>query len=103
MSFLHRDVKPDNIRVRADGSIVLIDFGISGELIKNGLHISNSVGKGLRGTPHFASIYSHRSEELSRRDDVLSLLFTLLYLVNNNSLPWISDNDYRDNLKFRHD
>lgn len=35
LSFVHRDVKPDNLRVRANGSLVLIDFGISGELFKN--------------------------------------------------------------------
>ncbi len=101
MKYMHRDIKPDNFRVREDGTIVLIDFGISCEYWKNDKHIPFSDGKGLRGTPFYASINSHRGEELSRRDDIFSLFYTFLYLIEKN-LPWqcyIKDQEKQDNIK----
>jgi hypothetical protein len=35
----------------------------------------------------FASINAHRGMELSRRDDIESLIYTLIYLAMGN-LPW---------------
>jgi hypothetical protein len=39
------------------------------------------------GTALFASINAHRGQDLSRRDDIESLVYTLIYLVTG-SLPW---------------
>ena len=42
---------------------------------------------GVVGTALFASISAHEGSELSRRDDIESFLYTLIYLVMG-SLPW---------------
>jgi serine/threonine protein kinase len=47
---IHRDVKPDNILLRADGQVKLTDFGLSKDL-DNDLDLTNPAA-GL-GTPHF--------------------------------------------------
>ena len=39
------------------------------------------------GTALFASINAHKGSELSRRDDIESLVYTLIYLITG-TLPW---------------
>jgi len=43
----------------------------------------------LLGTPAFTSINSHLGGELSRRDDLEALAYTLMFLYSG-SLPWLS-------------
>ena len=47
----------------------------------------------FRGTCRYASIHSHRHEELGRRDDMWSLLYMLLEL-HGASLPWSNTRDH---------
>ena len=39
------------------------------------------------GTALFASIHAHRGMELSRRDDIESLIYSLIYLLVG-TVPW---------------
>lgn len=94
--YLHRDLKPDNILVgRGQHSkcMYIIDFGISRQLRMEatGLHIAHGRGVGINGTYAFCSLNAHRGNELSRRDDLISLGYLLTDLCHGD-LPWKSLN-----------
>lgn len=88
---LHRDIKPQNFCLgrNQDREIYIIDFGLAKKYVQEGKHIVYRDKKsGLTGTPRFASINSHLGIEQSRRDDLESLAYVLVYL-SRGTLPWI--------------
>ena len=90
--FIHRDIKPSNFLLgtkKNSNKIYLIDFGLSKRFrnLKTGLHIPYKDGKQLTGTPKFVSIYTHLGIEQSRRDDLESLGYIIVYLMKG-FLPW---------------
>jgi casein kinase 1 len=56
-------------------------------VVISGLHIPYKEGLGLRSTINFASINKLKGNEVSRRDDIEGLGYTLLYFLKG-SLPW---------------
>ena len=92
--FIHCDIKPENFALNFnkdsnDFTVYLIDFGLVEPYInlKTKEHRKLKEKKGHKGTMNFCSMNSHMELSLSRRDDLESLAYCLIYLWAGK-LPW---------------
>jgi serine/threonine protein kinase len=85
---IHRDIKPHNFMYKG-GELFLIDFGMANFYIKNeNQHIEEIIdGTSIIGTPNYISVHIHNGITPSRRDDMISLGYIFLFLLEK-SLPW---------------
>ncbi|KAI0640471.1 kinase-like domain-containing protein [Trametes meyenii] len=90
---LLRDIKPRNMVMGLHGDsmarVHFIDFGLARSFIdpENDRHISFATTRPWVGTRDFVSVNAHHHKECSRRDDLESLGYSLLFFLNGG-LPW---------------
>ncbi|TNE88257.1 MAG: serine/threonine protein kinase [Deltaproteobacteria bacterium] len=84
---LHRDLKPDNVMVRSEGTVKLMDFGIARFLDESQVTMTGA----LVGSPAFMSPEQAREDELDQRSDLFSL-GTLLFFLVTGLLPFTGSN-----------
>jgi len=99
---VHRDIKPDNFLFGLNdlNTLYLIDFGFCKKIIFNDEHAQIKKTNGIIGSKNYMSINSHNRLELSRRDDLESVGYILLYLYNG-SLPWKNESDEKKILSMK--
>lgn len=86
---LHRDIKPDNFLLSIDETTIkLVDFGLSKPFLdKQGRHKPLDTNMAITGTLRYMSTHVHEGIQPSRRDDLISIVYTLIYLLKGK-LPW---------------
>ena len=89
---IHRDIKPDNFCMGLNyisQNVYIIDFGLAKAYRNSKTLIQNPLvqKKGLNGTPRYASINALKGLEQSRRDDLESLGYVLMFFLRGG-LPW---------------
>ena len=101
---IHRDIKPENFMISQSRiqdhedhedhqddetlkKVNIIDFGLSRIYIKDGTHIPNKQNSSIVGTMRYISTHIHEGNVYSRRDDIISILYVIIYLLKGK-LPW---------------
>jgi len=110
---IHRDIKPDNFAMglnELNATLYIVDFGLakkyrSSRTLKQ---LPLTKRKRLTGTARYASINALQGYEQSRRDDLESTGYVLMYFLRGN-LPWqniktkTKDEKYQSILKIKKD
>ncbi len=83
---IHRDIKPQNLKLTDDNNVVLLDFGLSKNSTGNTKITpgsSGSTGSVVGYTPHYAPMEQIRGVGTSAQSDIYSLSATLYQLLTN--------------------
>ncbi len=83
---IHRDIKPQNLKLTARGQIILLDFGLAKGLMQPGA--TAAAGQSVFGyTPNFAPLEQIQAEGTNARSDLYSLAATLYNLMTSQTPP----------------
>ncbi|CDW72575.1 UNKNOWN [Stylonychia lemnae] len=91
--YIHRDIKLDNIlldqkETNKSRNLILIDFGLSTKYTDvNGEHLAKTGEEVFVGNQIFASRRAMLTKSQSRRDDLESMFYMLMFLLYGE-LPW---------------
>ena len=97
-NIIYRDIKPENflLGINDPNVIYIIDFGLCKQYrsSKTGKHILPKISTKFNGNFKFSSSNAIKGKESSRRDDIISLGYMLIYLIKKE-LPW--DYTFKEN------
>ncbi len=88
---VHRDIKPENFMFSVVGEekkMNIIDFGLSKFYMKSNTHVENTHNRSIVGTIRYISLNVHEGDVYSRRDDIISIMYVIIYLIKGK-LPWM--------------
>ncbi|KAK7304285.1 hypothetical protein VNO77_45153 [Canavalia gladiata] len=93
--YVHGDVKPENFLLGQPATpqekkLFLVDLGLATKWrdTSSGQHVDYDQRPDMfRGTVRYASVHAHLGRTASRRDDLESLAYTLIFL-HKGRLPW---------------
>lgn len=78
---LHRDIKPGNLKLTAEGDLILLDFGLAKRL-------QGKSGQSLIGfTPNYAPLEQMQGSGTTPRSDLYAVGATLYHLLTNHKPP----------------
>ena len=90
-NLIYIDIKPENflLGIKDPNVIYIIDFGLCKKYrsSKTGKHILPKTDRNFNGNLKFSSSNTIRGKNPSRRDDLISLGYMLIYLIKKE-LPW---------------
>ena len=99
---LHRDIKPANFLLKTNeqniSELYLIDFGLAGLYYYQDKHIPMKTGEKTMGTPRYMSVNIQQGFTASRRDDIESLGYILIFL-QKGELPWQNSGEMSQAIK----
>jgi serine/threonine protein kinase len=80
---IHRDIKPQNLKLTDENNVILLDFGLSkntlGQVSESGVTTDSVVGY----TPNYAPLEQIRGTGTNPRSDIFALSATLYQLLTN--------------------
>src|SRR6185369_10535719 len=83
---IHRDIKPQNLKLTARGQIVLLDFGLAKGSV--GLMTAVTTSASIFGyTPNYAPLEQVQGLGTDARSDIYALAATLFHLLTNVKPP----------------
>lgn len=95
--FLHRDIKPSNFLIgtqKKEHMLFIIDMGLARKYMKKSEeskfsleHVEFDQDHSFVGTARFASANVHMGYQQSRRDDMESIGYCMVYMLKGR-LPW---------------
>lgn len=78
---IHRDIKPQNLKLTNENHIVLLDFGLAKNSV--GETRLSTTGDVIAYTPHYASMEQIRGTGTTAKSDIYSLSATMYQLLSN--------------------
>ena len=102
--YIHRDIKPANFVIDEKNCVRLIDFGLAASWKdSSGNHIKCYNNVSFKGTYKYCSLSAHQLLTQSRKDDLESLLYVLIYFIRGE-LPWenMQGTKYEQRKKIEH-
>lgn len=85
-NIIHRDIKPQNILLKSDGSVIITDFGIA--LAQNALHLTQK--EMVMGSVHYLAPELARGETATYQSDIYALGI-VFYELLTGSVPYKGD------------
>ena len=91
-----RYIKPSNMVIglkENKNKIYFIDFEYAKKYIINGKHLGNVKARHIRGNIFYISSNAHKGNKISRRDDIESLGYNIIYYMKGGNLPWNNEDN----------